>query len=204
MQDFIQHDLAERYKVCLEEFEGQNITNYSTTPFPIYFGSQMFIVNSKLFIFGFGESRNIDVKCLITQFSKNGLIELNILAINKLLHSLEDILRFTFLPDSIKTKIDLDDNVKIKFKRLNNENVAYFHDISRSVRLTFDSTDIKKLMMLYYPISIAVDRIARNSDELHEVYKAYIQLMSNKNTDMILSTSGIEKAIPESRQTTPY
>lgn len=53
-------------------------------------------------------------------------------------------------------------------------------------------------------MNTAIDRVAKNANALHELYKSYIQLMTHKDTTNLLSTVGIEEAIPISTQNTPF
>lgn len=204
MQDCVQSDFVERYKNCLEQYADKRSENYSVTPFPLYYGSQIFIINSKIFIFGLGQSKKFGVRCMISNISRNGFIEMEGVAMHKLLQNLEEILKISFDLETSKRKIELDEKLFLRFTRKNNENLAYIHDISRNLRLYLEPADIKKMMLLYSSMNIAIDRVVRNADMLHEVYKSYVQLMTNQQSSQILSTFGIQNAIPVSTENSPY
>jgi len=123
---------------------------------------------------------------------------------HKLLQQLEEILRITFDSENNKTKIELDEKLFVKFTRRKGENLAYIHDIARNSRMYLEAGDIKKMMLLYFSMNIAIDRVAKNANALHELYKSYILLMTHKNTTNLLTIVGIEEAIPISTQNSPF
>lgn len=143
MQENIQTDFVSRYRACLEEFAEKRSDNYTVTPFPLYFGGQIFIINSKIIIFGLGQSKQFGVKCMISNVTRNGFVELEGIAMYKLLQQLEEILRISFETENIKKKIELDEKIFVKFIRRKGENLAYIHDIARNSRIFLEAGDIK-------------------------------------------------------------
>lgn len=204
MQASIQDDFVARYKDTLQEYSASRSANYSVTPFPLLFGSQTFFINSKILIIGLGQNKKYGVRCTIANLSRNGFVEINVVALNKLLQSLDEILRITFSLKTSKVKIELDENVFIKFTKRQMENLAFVHDIKRNSRIFLEGDDIRKLMLLFYPINIAIERVTKNAQSLQETYKAYILLMTNTNSSQILSTVGLENAIPVSIENPPF
>lgn len=127
---------------CLEEFAGKTSANYSITPL-VYFGGQLFIINSKIIIFGLVQYIKYGVRCVISNLLRHGFIEMDSVAMHKLLQNLEEILRITFESKTSKITIQLDGTLFIKFTKKNQENIAYIHVISRNSRLYLEADDIK-------------------------------------------------------------